>query len=182
MDSTALNDIQNRARLLARLYPDNAQRLIKARQGFAYVETWSPAWESTVHECNAWDATCREAREMANALALLVYKHLPDFQLEYIRVHPEWRYDDEATDWEAIKSELRRIEDAAIRALVAAADTATLSPSQEAIYESLTADYQTAEKIAKTAGYEVELVRRELPNLKRMGLVDHKPRTGYRRK
>jgi hypothetical protein len=63
----------------------------------------------------------------------------------------------------------------------AIAELPDLSPVQDAIYRALTSEYQSAADIAKTAHCDERQARRELPNLKRLGLVDHKQRVGYRR-
>lgn len=57
-----------------------------------------------------------------------------------------------------------------------------LTSVQDAVYRALTDEYQSAMDIATAAGVDAIAARRELPNLKRMNLVDHKPRVGYRRK
>ena len=57
-----------------------------------------------------------------------------------------------------------------------------LTSVQDAVYRVLTDEYQSAADIAAAAVVSDVAVRRELPNLKRMGLVDHKTRVGYRRK
>lgn len=57
-----------------------------------------------------------------------------------------------------------------------------LTPVQDAIYRTLTSEYQSAVDIADSAGVSREQARRELPNLNRFGLVEHKNRVGYRKK
>jgi hypothetical protein len=56
-----------------------------------------------------------------------------------------------------------------------------LSPVQDAVYRALTGEFQSADDIARAAHCDPLQARRELPNLKRMRLVDHKSRVGYRR-
>lgn len=57
-----------------------------------------------------------------------------------------------------------------------------LSDNQTLIYGALTDQLKTAREIAQAAGVSDEETRRQLPNLKRMGLVDHVNRQGYRRR
>ena len=57
-----------------------------------------------------------------------------------------------------------------------------LSPTQTAIYDSLTNDFASAVDIAIQAKVSDSAVRHELPDLMRMGLVEHKTRSGYRRR
>jgi hypothetical protein len=56
-----------------------------------------------------------------------------------------------------------------------------LTPTQDAIYRALTDEYQSAVDIAVAANCDPDNCRRELANLKRLFLADHKPRVGYRR-
>lgn len=57
-----------------------------------------------------------------------------------------------------------------------------LSPTQELIWAALTSEYKSAKDIAKLSGVDDAQVRRELPNMVRMEIVEHQSRVGYRRK
>jgi hypothetical protein len=57
-----------------------------------------------------------------------------------------------------------------------------LSPVQSAVYEVLTDQYQRIKPIVEASRVSEGQVRRELPNLRRMNLVEHRRGHGYRRK
>lgn len=56
-----------------------------------------------------------------------------------------------------------------------------LTPNQEAVYQALSAEFKRVPKIAKESNVPESEVRRQLPNLVRLKLADHKHGIGYRR-
>jgi hypothetical protein len=131
-----LNDLANNARVLQSFAPEAAKRLCDTishleRLRKCYVSEDDPnaanirRWiEDHQRDYNCWSNQCGQAWQRFHQLAVDVYKLLPEMitakPLDYVRIGPEWRMDDPATDWDAIKAELKRIEDAALAKLMAA--------------------------------------------------------------
>ena len=116
MDTNALNEIQNTARVLAVFAPESGRKLRRALDNLAECRNDA---KHEQHAANCYRANCDEARDELHKLALLVYANLPEVTPEYCRINPTWRMDDATTPWPAIIDELKRIEDAAIRKLLA---------------------------------------------------------------
>jgi hypothetical protein len=57
----------------------------------------------------------------------------------------------------------------------------TLTPTQDAIFRALTDEFQPNDDIAEAARIDPDEVRRQLPNLKRLGLAQNERGKGYRR-
>jgi len=117
-----LNEIANAARLLAIVAPEAGTNLRRELDNLAECrnEATLEQYVATArHGVNAYREQCQQARDELHKLAVLVYSHLPDVPLEHCRINPTWRMDDAETNWPAIVAELRMIEDAALRKLLA---------------------------------------------------------------
>lgn len=123
MDTNALNEIADLSRVLATIAPEAGQNLRKALDSLAECRNEATLQKYVAterHNVNCYREQCDEARAELHKLAVLVYRHLPDFTLQFCRINPMWRMDAKETDWPSIVAELKTIEDAALRKLLAA--------------------------------------------------------------
>jgi|GEM_PF-5160205 hypothetical protein len=119
-----LNEIQNRARLLANYAPDNARDYWRELEGLKICrqhDDMAQFVETSLHGMHSYQELCFQDRDRMTELAKLVIVHLPELSCEYVRINPPWRFDQEALDWKPIVAELRKIEEIAVRKLLAKA-------------------------------------------------------------
>lgn len=112
MESAIYAEIANRARVLAELGPENAERLRRAQNDVGLCRD-DPAHnqhlQAAIHNVACYQEQRREVLELAAELMGLVYRHLPDAEIRYLdRLSPD-------CDWNPVVDELHQLKDAACR-------------------------------------------------------------------